>query len=230
MDTWTLQQGYPLVTISRNGNQLRLTQKWFLLNPENTLQGTAEYDKYRWYIAFTYTTRQELNWDMETKPTWFTPQAQECESLLFNIYFCLIFNFYFDFTFSQVLVNLPAGTSADSWYIGNLKRSGWYRINYDTENWNRLVAQLNQNHLLIDPIHRAQLLDDSFNLGRAEVLPQTRFLDITVYLVKEDDPIPFIPAFAGFRYMTVLVEDDPETYDLYKVTTNFLTKILCIRA
>lgn len=117
-----------------------------------------------------------------------------------------------------MVVDLPAGTGANSWYIGNIKRSGWYRVNYDANNWNFLIAQLNQDHNLIDPIHRAQLLDDSFNLGRAEVVPQTRFLDITVYLVKELDPVAFVPAFDGFSYMTVQVEDEPQSFDLYKVS------------
>ena len=115
------------------------------------------------------------------------------------------------------MVNLPAGTNADSWYIGNLKRSGWYRVNYDQTNWNRLIAQLKQDHLRIDPIHRAQLLDDSFHLGRSEVVPQTVFFDITVYLINENDPISFVPTFDGFRYMTVIIEDEPETFILYKV-------------
>lgn len=77
MDTWTLQKGYPLVTIKRTGNQLHLTQNWFLLDPENTVQGTAEYDSYRWYVAFTHTTKEEQNWEMETRPNWFFPNQEE---------------------------------------------------------------------------------------------------------------------------------------------------------
>ena len=78
MDTWTLQKGYPVVTISRNNNQLTLTQKWFLLNPLNTIQGTAEYNKYKWYIGFTFTTKEEQDWQMDKKPNWFKPQDTQC--------------------------------------------------------------------------------------------------------------------------------------------------------
>lgn len=115
------------------------------------------------------------------------------------------------------MVDLPADTNTDSWYIGNLKRSGWYRVNYDEANWNRLISQLNQDHLLIDPIQRAQLIDDSFHLGRSEVIAQTRFFDISTYMINEKDPLPFMPMFDGFRYMTFIVEDEPETFDLFKV-------------
>ena len=36
MDTWTLKKGYPVVMIDRDyeNNKAKLTQKWFLLNPE----------------------------------------------------------------------------------------------------------------------------------------------------------------------------------------------------
>lgn len=119
-----------------------------------------------------------------------------------------------------MVINLPSGTNAGDWYIGNLAHAGWYRVNYDEENWNRLIEQLNEDHQLIHPIHRAQLLDDSFNLGRAEVIDQLRFLDITKYLTKEAGDLaglPFTPAFTGLNFMTTFIEDVPEIYDLYKV-------------
>ena len=119
--------------------------------------------------------------------------------------------------FFPVTVTLPAGTGANSWYIGNIAHSGWYRINYDETNWQRLIAQLNADLEKINPIHRAQLLDDSFNLGRAEILTQTRFLEITQYLANEEDPLPFTPAFTGLNFMTTFIEDDFDTIELYKV-------------
>ena len=82
MDTWTLQKDYPVVTITRNNNQLTLTQKWFLLNPLNTVQCTSEYDSYIWYIAFTYTTKQQQNWNMETPPNWFLKDQQQRKNIL----------------------------------------------------------------------------------------------------------------------------------------------------
>ena len=84
MDTWTLQKGYPVVEINRdyNTNKLSLKQKWFLLNPLNKIQSTNEYNKYRWYVPFTHTNKQELNFDFETKPYWLKPQDNEC-----NFYF-----------------------------------------------------------------------------------------------------------------------------------------------
>ena len=114
-------------------------------------------------------------------------------------------------------ITLPPDATQTSWVIGNIQHSGWYRVNYDDNNWGYLIAQLNADHLTIHPIHRAQLIDDSFNLGRSEIVQQTLFFDISKYLVNEQDGLAFVPAFTGFNFMTSFIEDDYETFQLYKV-------------
>lgn len=116
-----------------------------------------------------------------------------------------------------MVLDLPAGTQQDSWYIGNIRHTGWYRVNYDRDNWRLLSNQLQADFSQIHQIHRAQLLDDSFNLGRAEVINQTMFLDITKYLSKETDPLAFTPAFIGFNYMLTFIQDYPQVNDLFQV-------------
>jgi flagellar biosynthesis regulator FlaF len=66
-----------------------------------------------------------------------------------------------------------------NWIIGNLKHSGFYRVNYDDKNWILLIDQLRQNHKAIEKTARAQLIDDSFNLGRAEIIDQLEFFKLT---------------------------------------------------
>jgi glutamyl aminopeptidase len=79
MDTWTLQKGYPVLQIDRNGTKLKLTQKWFLLNPLNSAQNNSiEYKKYKWYIPFTYTTKKIQDFDIESRPNWFNKNDAEC--------------------------------------------------------------------------------------------------------------------------------------------------------
>ncbi len=80
MDTWTLKMGYPVVDVQRSDdNKLRLSQRWFLLNPLNTIQNTSEYRETRWYIPFTYTTKEELDFDFEKRPIWFSKDNSESE-------------------------------------------------------------------------------------------------------------------------------------------------------
>ena len=84
MDTWTLQKGYPVVYVTRtnNGNQLSVTQKYFLLNPLNTIQNNAsEYNKYKWFVPFTFTSRASPNFTFESKTQWLKPNEQMCKLL-----------------------------------------------------------------------------------------------------------------------------------------------------
>ena len=64
-------------------------------------------------------------------------------------------------------------TDAD-WIIGNIRQRSYYRVNYDNQTWNNLMEQLNTNHTMIHIKNRAQIIDDSFNLGRSENICTTR--------------------------------------------------------
>ncbi|KAK6184662.1 hypothetical protein SNE40_007092 [Patella caerulea] len=57
MDTWTLQMGYPLVTIKRSEDSVTLEQDRFLFNPnsDEKPEFISPFD-YQWYIPFTYIT------------------------------------------------------------------------------------------------------------------------------------------------------------------------------
>ena len=46
------------------------------------------------------------------------------------------------------MVDLVGGIQADDWYLANVKQYGYFRINYDAENWARLTTQLNTDHLV----------------------------------------------------------------------------------
>lgn len=48
-----------------------------------------------------------------------------------------------------VLVKLPAGTKENSWIKMNAGQTGFYRVNYQRENWQKLVHQLNTSHQVI---------------------------------------------------------------------------------
>lgn len=105
----------------------------------------------------------------------------------------------------------------NSWIIGNLKHSAFMRVNYDQQNWYMLIDQLKKDNTIIDPINRATLLDDSFNLGRAEIVDQLLFMNMSEYLQYEQDGLPFVPALIGLDYIGNMLQNDYFTYDLFKV-------------
>ncbi len=85
MDTWTLRKGYPVVQVNRAGNDFIVTQKWFLLNPLNKIQNNDvnEYNKYKWFVPFTYTTLKENDFSFEKSPIWLKPT--DSQSIIFLI-------------------------------------------------------------------------------------------------------------------------------------------------
>ena len=40
---------------------------------------------------------------------------------------------------------IPAN-GGDSWVVVNVQQSAFFRVNYDDENWNALIRQLETNH------------------------------------------------------------------------------------
>jgi aminopeptidase N len=94
---------------------------------------------------------------------------------------------------------------------------GYYRINYDKNNWALLISHLkSDNYEKIPPVNRAQLLDDSLNLARAGVLPYGTALELAEYLVKEEDYIPWYSALTAFTFLNVRLTGTA-VYPLFKV-------------
>ncbi|XP_035252401.1 alanyl (membrane) aminopeptidase b [Anguilla anguilla] len=101
--------------------------------------------------------------------------------------------------------------TAEGWVLANLNVTGYYRVNYDLENWNRLLIQLNTNHQVIPAINRAQLVDDAFNLARANKTSTTLALSTTRYLSSETEYMPWESALDNLDYFTLMF-DRTEVY------------------
>lgn len=224
MDTWTLQKGYPVVTVTCDPAQGRITlnQQWFLLNPLNKMQqpqNIETYKKYKWFVPFTYTTSKQQNFLFEAPVTWFKPNDSDRKylnwretTLRANISNLRLFLF-------QVVVPV-SNYDANTWIIANLKHSGYYRVNYDANNWKLLADQLANDHQKIDFVNRAQLVGDSFNLGRAGYLRQDVFLNIAKYLEKERMSLPFSAAISGLNYVGNLISGNFDTFSSFKVSVS----------
>ncbi|KAK2853498.1 hypothetical protein Q5P01_006159 [Channa striata] len=89
--------------------------------------------------------------------------------------------------------------------------SGYFRVNYDLDNWDRLLSLLNTNHKALSVINRAQIVDDAFNLARAKIISTTLALRTTQYLSKERDYIPWESALRNLNYY-ILMFDRTEVY------------------
>ncbi|NXX31203.1 AMPN Aminopeptidase, partial [Nicator chloris] len=87
-----------------------------------------------------------------------------------------------------------------SWLLLNLNVTGYFRVNYNQENWDRLLTQLGTNHTVFPVINRAQIIDDAFNLARAKYVNVTLALDTTRFLSKETEYMPWQAALSSLQY------------------------------
>lgn len=53
---------------------------------------------------------------------------------------------FFNNTLSSALVHLPRAISRNSWIKMNAGQTGFYRVNYEIDNWEKLIHQLNTDH------------------------------------------------------------------------------------
>ncbi|XP_043267317.1 endoplasmic reticulum aminopeptidase 2-like isoform X2 [Venturia canescens] len=165
METWTQQTGFPLITISREGNVITATQKRFLLSPQENgtelLQPKSPFN-YKWYVPLSYYTDKE-------------PEK------LHNVWMNMS-----DVTF-EISENVE--------YIKcNINQSGFYRVAYPEDMWNVIIETLMKNHTKFSPVDRANLIDDSFTLCEAGELNATIPLRLSLYLLNERDYVPWATA------------------------------------
>ncbi|KAL6427813.1 hypothetical protein ACFW04_008327 [Cataglyphis niger] len=80
---------------------------------------------------------------------------------------------------------------------------GYYRVNYDPENW-RLISNYlkSENYLNIHVLNRAQIIDDAFHLVLGYKLRTFRFWDIANYLKQETDYVAWYPMLKALEFMS----------------------------
>uniref|UniRef100_A0A8C6PQN9 Alanyl (membrane) aminopeptidase b, tandem duplicate 1 n=2 Tax=Nothobranchius furzeri TaxID=105023 RepID=A0A8C6PQN9_NOTFU len=105
----------------------------------------------------------------------------------------------------KAAVNLDMRSGA-SWLLANTNVTGYYRVNYDLGNWERLFIQLHSDHQVIPVINRAQLVDDAFNLARAQLVSTSLALRSTSYLSQETEFLPWQAALNNLQYYELMLD------------------------
>ncbi|XP_041789145.1 aminopeptidase N-like [Chelmon rostratus] len=176
MNHWTLQMGFPVVTIdTRTGS---VTQKHFLLDPDSVVDRPSQFN-YTWFVPIKW-----IKTGREQQQYWLL-QKTDSHSLM--------------------------RVSGQDWVLANTNVSGYFRVNYDLDNWDRLLSLLDTNHQTLSVINRAQIIDDAFNLARAKIINTTLALRTTKYLSKERDYIPWESALRNLDYYIIMF-DRTEVY------------------
>ncbi|XP_025271126.1 aminopeptidase N-like [Camponotus floridanus] len=102
--------------------------------------------------------------------------------------------------------------------VYNSKETGYYRVNYDIENWRRITNYLNSTYYnKIHVLNRAQIIDDAFHLMITNQLNSTVFWNITKYLSQETDYVAWYPMFKALEYLSNIFLFQEKIYIKIKV-------------
>ncbi|CAN8211124.1 unnamed protein product [Coccothraustes coccothraustes] len=190
MDQWTLQMGYPVITILGNettDNIIVISQERFVYDSDTKPKDPARGDNsYLWQIPLTIAVGNTSHISSEAI-IWVSNKSEHHR--------------------------IPALEEA-SWLLGNINQTGYFRVNYDIRNWKLLINQLTRNHEVISVSNRAGLIDDAFNLARAGYLPQNIPLEIMRYLSEEKDFLPWHAASRALYPLDKLL-DRTENYNIF---------------
>ncbi|XP_044004939.1 uncharacterized protein LOC122850036 isoform X2 [Aphidius gifuensis] len=111
----------------------------------------------------------------------------------------------------------------DEWYIVNVKQSGFYRVNYNLENWENLIEALKHDNFDgIHEINRAQIIDDLLNMAQGKWVSYELALDATKYLENEIDLLPWRSFFNGVAYLI----DRFEGQAIEPIFKNYILKLI----
>lgn len=121
----------------------------------------------------------------------------------------------------EMLANLTK--VPQKYYILNTKQNGYYRVNYDANNWNKIKEALyKDDHDKIHVMNRAQIVDDLFNLARAGIVNYETAIDIIRYIKKEKHYIPWLSAINhGLTFLSQRVsgEKNQEVFSWFILDT-----------
>ncbi|XP_012276537.1 glutamyl aminopeptidase [Orussus abietinus] len=102
--------------------------------------------------------------------------------------------------------NLVVNTSGPvEWIKFNKDQVGYYRVNYEVSEWQKLKGVLQKCHETLTASDRTSLLEDAFSLAEAGELDYTIAMDITSYLPRENHPVPWSVAATKLIFMDKLL-------------------------
>ncbi|XP_011637135.1 aminopeptidase N-like [Pogonomyrmex barbatus] len=92
------------------------------------------------------------------------------------------------------------------WIIVNLLQTGYYRVNYNKENWLRIARYLkSENYTKIPVLNRAQIIDDAFHFVTSDQLESSVFRELISYLSQETDYVAWYPMFKAIERMSYII-------------------------
>ncbi|XP_027749159.1 glutamyl aminopeptidase isoform X1 [Empidonax traillii] len=111
-------------------------------------------------------------------------------------------------------IAIPA--SPDTFLNINPDHIGFYRVNYNDQNWDKLTSLLLLDHENFSAADRAGMLDDAFSLARPGLVNYSVPLNLTKYLTNEREYLPWNRAISAVTYLANMLEDDTSLYPVFQ--------------
>ncbi|EFX67103.1 hypothetical protein DAPPUDRAFT_203789 [Daphnia pulex] len=193
MDAWTAKMGFPVITVQRDYKSRNISVTQKRFLIRKSNSSTADTTVYLWWVPLTYTT------DFQTIGSTWLADNQTSKNL-----------------------TLEFEVEDNQWIIFNVDETGYYRVNYDAHNWKLIGQQLMTNHTAISVINRAQIMNDALNLARAGLLDYETPLNLTEYLEREEEFLPWESTLTALSYLNSMMQRTPG----YGLLKNYVMKIL----
>ena len=104
----------------------------------------------------------------------------------------------------QTQIDVPG--SSDGWVKLNPLQTGFFRVNYSTEDWQRLVPAIES--LELHATDRLGVQNDAYALSRAGLLPVTQFLSLAQAYKNEGDASVWSDLASNLRDIEQLISDE----------------------
>lgn len=197
LGSWANEKGYPLVTISldRQRDLLNINQKQFWSDPKRTSEDGA------WWVPLNIATMDNPNFHQTSADDRISLRAEASKSLA---------------------IDDIEDFNPDNWFIVNLQQTGYYRVNYDTENWIRIIEQLRSDASHIHVLNRAALIDDVFVLAKTGDVNYELALAMSEYLRNEEDYIPWASALSHFDDLDRMLHSNEINENLMKFIADII--------
>uniref|UniRef100_A0A1I8P0A9 Aminopeptidase n=1 Tax=Stomoxys calcitrans TaxID=35570 RepID=A0A1I8P0A9_STOCA len=148
-----------------------------------------------WYIPFNYATQSNADF-----------RDTEATNYLLNV----------------KSVSVGAKLGKEEWLILNKQSTGYYRINYDEQNWKLIINGLIHHPFKIHPRNRAQLMHDAYRFSASNRLNHAILLEMLTYLPSEVEYAPWSTANGIINIYNRYLGGDND----YKVFQEFVAEIV----
>lgn len=179
MNIWMNKTGFPLVTVTRVGTNISLSQAYFKPNYSKNTNETLSSSAIKKSESHSKNHHNAAinNWAFPVKYVT-NINANSSEQIWMN----------------KANVSLQV-TQSTKWFKLNAGQNGFYRVLYDNETWQNIIEALSNDYTQFSPEDRIGLLSDGFTLCHSNLLSCEIIMNMIPYLQNETKWGPITLAF-----------------------------------